>query len=212
MDRLQDFAGEADRNDAIADDATVETAYVVGTDERRMHVRAYNYWVSLLDGRSYPSAEDLTLDNRADFGPHSVLLDFTSSCENPAIAWLGDKLRTECDLPVSVHSVAEVPARSLLSRLTDHHLQIIANRAPIGFEAEFVSARGTNAMYRGILLPFSSDGETIDFIYGVINWKEVASDAHISALTRELEASATAQPADPRTQVASLVARPTLPA
>jgi hypothetical protein len=25
--------------------------------------------------------------------------------------------------------------------------------------------------YRGILMPFSSDGDTIDFIYGVINWK-----------------------------------------
>jgi hypothetical protein len=32
-------------------------------------------------------------------------------------------------------------------------------------------------MYRGILLPFSTDDETIDFIYGVINWKEVAADA-----------------------------------
>src|SRR3546814_18456714 len=29
-------------------------------------------------------------------------------------------------------------------------------------------------MYRGILLPFSSDDDTIDFIMGVINWKEAA--------------------------------------
>jgi hypothetical protein len=35
-----------------------------------------------------------------------------------------------------------VPSRSLLSRLTDHYLQIIANSAPIGFEAEFVGQRG----------------------------------------------------------------------
>ncbi len=26
----------------------------IGIDERRMHVRAYNYWVSLLDGRPFP--------------------------------------------------------------------------------------------------------------------------------------------------------------
>jgi hypothetical protein len=43
-----------------------------------------------------------------------------------------------------------VPSRSLLSRLTDHYLQIIANRAPIGSKAEFVSQRGVNTMYRGI--------------------------------------------------------------
>ena len=68
-----------------------------------------------------------------------------------------------------------MPGRSLLSRLTDHYLQIIANRAPIGFEAEFESDRGVTIMYRGILLPFSSDDDTIDFIMGVINWKEAVS-------------------------------------
>ena len=31
----------------------------IGSDERRMHVRAYNYWVSLLNGRDFPSVEDL---------------------------------------------------------------------------------------------------------------------------------------------------------
>jgi hypothetical protein len=50
-------------------------------------------------------------------------------------------------------------------------MQIIANRAPVGFEAEFVNHRGEPICYRGILMPFSSDGDTIDFIYGVINWK-----------------------------------------
>ncbi|WP_201362803.1 hypothetical protein, partial [Escherichia coli] len=64
--------------------------------------------------------------------------------------------------------------------LTDHYLQIIANRAPIGFEAEFVSTRGFNTMYRGILMPFSSDEDSIDFIYGVINWKELV-DAETQA-------------------------------
>jgi hypothetical protein len=189
MDRLQDFAretgGEIDAGSTEAD-AAIDAPVVIGTDERRMHVRAYNYWVSLLDGRSYPSVEDIELDNGSDFGPHSVLLDFTHAGEEPAITWLGAKLRDECGLSDSVASVSEVPSRSLLSRLTDHHLQIIANRAPIGFEAEFQNARGNNTMYRGILLPFSSDNDTIDFIYGVINWKEVATVAETAALEREL--------------------------
>ena len=70
-----------------------------------------------------------------------------------------------------------MPGRSLLSRLTDHYMQIIANRAPVGFEAEFVNQRGRNICYRGILMPFSSDGDTIDFIYGVINWKDLGEAA-----------------------------------
>ena len=104
--------------------------------------------------------------------PHAVLLDFTTGIENPGISFLGEKLREESEIGEDVHYINQIPGRSLLSRLTDHYLQIIANRAPIGFEAEFVNDRGVTIMYRGILLPFSSDDDTIDFIMGVINWKE----------------------------------------
>lgn len=154
------------------DDGAIESPTSVGVDERRMQVRAYNYWASLLADRAYPSVEDLDLDNAGDFGPYSVLLDFTAGVDNPGLSFLGDKLRAESQIDEDVQYIREVPGRSLLSRLTDHYLQIIANRAPIGFEAEFVNDRGTTIMYRGILLPFSSDDDTIDFIMGVINWKE----------------------------------------
>ncbi len=207
MDRLQDFAretdGEVSADTAIDAEAErgIETPVVIGTDERRMQVRAYNYWVSMLQGRAYPSVEDIELSNTGDFGPFSVLLDFTHAGEEPTIAWIGSALRTECGLSEAVTNVAEVPPRSLLSRLTDHHLQIIANRAPIGFEAEFENARGNATLYRGILLPFSSDNDTIDFIYGVINWKEVANDAVLNALEREMRESAAQLPARPMVPV-----------
>ncbi|HET6525249.1 hypothetical protein [Sphingopyxis sp.] len=155
------------------EDGAIDAPASVGVDERRMQVRAYNYWASLLADRAYPSVEDLDLEG-ADFGPHSVLLDFTAGVENPGIAFIGDTLRAESQIDEDVHYISQIPGRSLLSRLTDHYLQIIANRAPIGFEAEFESDRGVTIMYRGILLPFSSDDDTIDFIMGVINWKEAA--------------------------------------
>ena len=164
-------------------------APAIGTDERRMHVRAYNHWVSLLRGRAYPSIEDLQPESISDFGPHSVLLDFTEGLDDPRIAFLGRALREETALDHSIERISEVPGRSLLSRLTDHYLQIIANRAPIGFEAEFVGTRGHNTMYRGILMPFSSNGEAIDFIYGVINWKELVDAATQARLTAEVDAA-----------------------
>ncbi len=171
---------------ADAYDASPEAPPAIGTDERRMHVRAYNYWVSLLRGRAYPSIEDLEPADLADFGPHSVLLDFTGGIENPGIAYLGGALRRECALDAGVDCIADVPSRSLLSRLTDHYLQIIANHAPIGFEAEFTGLRGYNTMYRGILMPFSSDDDTIDFIYGVINWKEMVTPEEQAQLDRDM--------------------------
>jgi hypothetical protein len=153
----------------------------IGTDERRMHVRAYNYWASLLEGRDYPSIEDLEPGDLLDFAPNSVLLDFTSGGDEPATPYIGAAIRAECDLPDEVPSIGQVPSRSLLSRLTDHYMQIIANRAPVGFEAEFENQRDETICYRGILMPFSSDGDTIDFIYGVINWKKLDEPSQASA-------------------------------
>jgi hypothetical protein len=158
----------------------------IGTDERRMHVRAYNYWASLLGGREFPSIEDLDPANITDFAAHSVLLDFTAGRDNPAMPYVGAAVRRECDIDDNIAHIDQVPSRSLLSRLTDHYMQIIANRAPIGFEAEFVNQRGHAICYRGIMMPFSSDGDTIDFIYGVINWKDVG-DAAQAATTIEAE-------------------------
>lgn len=169
------------------DDGAIDAPPVVGVDERRMQVRAYNYWASLLADRAYPSVENLDLDHAGDFGPHAVLLDFTAGVENPGIAFLGDRLRSESQIDEDVHYINQISGRSLLSRLTDHYLQIIANRAPIGFEAEFVNDRGATIMYRGILLPFSSDDDTIDFIMGVINWKEAAPAGESDALQLSVE-------------------------
>ncbi len=183
--------------DVEADEAVSDRPLEIGTDERRMHVRAYNHWVSLLHGRAYPSIEDLDPGNIADFGPHSVLLDFSAGVEDPQIRYLGRALREECGVEPTITHVAQVPSRSLLSRLTDHYLQIIANRAPIGFEAEFVSQRGHNTMYRGILMPFSSDEDTIDFIYGVINWKELVDAETQARLNAEIEESRRAVPLHP---------------
>jgi hypothetical protein len=195
MDNLRAFEENAGLNVEEEEEIRMEAPPEIGFDERRMHVRAYNYWVSLLGGRIYPSIGDLEPADLDDFGPHSVLLDFTRGSENPSIAYVGKLLREQCDLTADIDAISQVPHRSLLSRLTDHYLQIIANRAPIGFEAEFVSMKGYNTMYRGILMPFSSDGETIDFIYGVINWKELADSNTMTQINEQVDRALAASPA-----------------
>ena len=171
MDSFREHPSDFDLPSAIEAPAADDVAAAIGSDERRMHVRAYNYWASLLNGRDFPSIEDLEPADVKDFADHSILLDFTCGGENPAIPYIGADIRDECGLNDDARTIADVPSRSLLSRLTDHYMQIIANRAPVGFEAEFDNQRSETICYRGILMPFSSDGETIDFIYGVINWK-----------------------------------------
>ena len=189
MDTMRAIDADSDQSGQTGVEPRMDPPPAIGSDERRMHVRAYNYWVSLLAGRAYPAIQDLDPAGIEDFGPHSVLLDFSRDAENPAIAFLGAGLREEGEHGADIGSIADVPGGSLLSRLTDHYLEIIANRAPIGFEAEFVNRRGANTLYRGILMPFSSGGPEIDFVYGVINWKEVVTPEQAKALTEEVKHS-----------------------
>ena len=171
MESFRDHPSEFDEP-VLVDSAPAQVvADAIGSDERRMHVRAYNYWCSLLDGRDFPSIQDLQATEIEDFSAHSVLLNFEGALNNPATPFVGEAIRAEIGVD-KIKRISDVPGRSLLSRLTDHHFQIIATRAPVGFEAEFVNERGHEICYRGILMPFSSDGQDIDFVYGVINWKD----------------------------------------
>nr|WP_317893878.1 hypothetical protein [uncultured Sphingomonas sp.] len=178
-----------------------EPQRVIGGDERRMHVRAYNHWISLLKGRTYPTIDELDLAAAGDFGPHGVLLDFSHDDAEPRIRFIGHAVREECGVTSGIFRIADVPQGSLLARLTEQYPQILASRAPIGFEAEFVSQRGHPTLYRGILMPFSSDQRRINFIYGVINWKEVA-DARIQAQLAAEMADARSTDAPPPAPVA----------
>jgi hypothetical protein len=210
MDGYQEFPSDFEPSPAVEAPAQSDVAAAIGTDERRMHVRAYNYWVSLLEGRDFPSIEDLEPADVTGFAAHSVLLDYTCGPDNPAIPYIGTAIRDECGIGDDVRTIADVPGRSLLSRLTDHNMQIIANRAPIGFEAEFANPRGESICYRGILMPFSSDGDTIDFIYGVINWKTVGSAADGVEELLEMADAVAAEP-EPAIIPETAEAQPLLP-
>lgn len=159
----------------------------IGRAERRLQVRAYSLWTGMLGERQFPPFAALDLAKLADLAPHGVLLDFSKGTDDPEIAHIGDALAQECGPPGPVARLSDVPAGSLLSRITDHYREILAQQAPVGFEAEFVNWRGATILYRGILLPFSSDDATIDHVFGVISWKELADTQTIDELQLEIE-------------------------
>src|SRR6478672_13766043 len=109
MDSYRDHPSDFGEPQSEPTSAPSEVA--IGTDERRMHVRAYNYWVALLDGRDFPSIEDLEPADVTDFAPNSVLLDFTCGRDNPAVPYVGATIRDECGLNDDMRTIADVPAR-----------------------------------------------------------------------------------------------------
>ena len=172
--------------------------------ERRLHVRAFDYWQSLRKGRPCPSIHELEPDKIAAFGTNSVLLDFSRSAANPGVTFIGRALREECGVLYGIRSVADVPERSLLSRLTEACGQILERKSPLKLEDSFLNHKDETISFRGILMPLSSDGQTIDFVYGVINWKaetgaveEAPAEAPASVAAEAAEIVASVEPPAP---------------
>lgn len=197
MDRLggnfDSFDGEGEYDDHIEDIGPDHGAHSnpppspVGQDERRMQVRAYNHWSELLGGQNLPHIEDLEPEFLGDFGPYSVLLDFSTGSTTPTVQFIGSELRGECRMHDLVEELGDIPRDSLLARIADNYLQVTTAQAPVPFEDECTNARGQKVAYRGILLPYSSDHDTIDFVYAVVNWKEVADSRTADELLAEID-------------------------
>ena len=143
--------------------------------ERRMHARAYDYWVSLLDGRRMPNVRDMDQRRMTSFADRSVLVDLPEAGGPPVIAYLGGDLRAESEIVAAHPTIADVPQGTLLAELLRRFSDIIAYEAPVGFEAEFAGREDTRLLHRGILLPFADDSGRLAAVYGVMSWKQVAA-------------------------------------
>jgi hypothetical protein len=181
-----DTAFLADHLPDDGDGLTCAAAFA-GHGERRMQVRAYNYWVSLLADTSLPRIDLLDPATLPGFAANAVLLHVPDRAAEPAIAWLGAALAAECGVAAATLThLHDAPAGSLLERVDDHYRAIIDSGAPAGFEAEFVGLRGATMLYRGILLPFTATGTHPTHVLAVINWKELAGEQLEAQIAREM--------------------------
>jgi hypothetical protein len=143
--------------------------------ERRMHARAYDYWVSLLNGRRMPRVRDMDQRRMTSFSARSVLVDLPEQGGAPLIAYLGDDLRTESEILAANPTIDDVRSGTLLAELLRRFSDIVAYEAPVGFEAEFAGRDDMHLLHRGILLPFADDDGRLSAVYGVMSWKQVAA-------------------------------------
>jgi hypothetical protein len=138
--------------------------------DRRLIMRAVDRWEAVRGGHAYPRMADFGIETMPDMAAQSFVIDVNmKNVHMSQLRFVGDMLQQDCSRDLIGKPVTGVPRGSLVSRLTDHYMQILANRAPMSFEAEYNDADGRVTKYRGIMLPLSDTGGDIDHILGVIN-------------------------------------------
>lgn len=138
--------------------------------EQRITFQLYNYWFGLADDYGIPPLKSLTPADIAAYKNNMVLIDLRDTDNEPTLQVIGQLLKQDLDEDLSLKGISDIPRRTLLSRITDHYMEVLGNQSPISFDAEFRNKAREKILYRGILLPFSDDGTNINFILGAIRW------------------------------------------
>ncbi len=154
-------------DDSTAAEALLSAFEDIAAAERRKHATVFNYWLSIRGDRHFPPIRDLDPLEISDAGPTSVLLELIGGGEDADIRHLGQAIKAG----IKVERISEAPKPSLLACIAKQLPLISNSRQALAFEDEF-SADGASTRCWVTLLPFSSTGTYVDYVYGLVTLGE----------------------------------------
>ena len=150
--------------------------------ERAKHANILDYWLSIRGDKDFPPLHDLDPLEISDAGPCSILLELISGGQDAEIRHLGDGLGEFC----SSTRIIDAPNPSILHSIA-RKLPIVAiSRDILAYEDDFSGVAGRTRCWV-TLLPLSSCGSWVDYVY-----------AFVSVETANSKAAEAATPADPQ--------------
>jgi hypothetical protein len=153
-------------------EALLSSLQSIDPTERRKHASIFNYWLSIRGDRQFPPIRDLDPLEISDAGPWSVLLELIGNGENAVIRHLGQDIK----LGIDAETIARVPSPSLLACIHAQLPTIASSMQALAFEDSFEARGGTTRCWV-TLLPFSSSGTSIDYVYGFVSLQPGESEA-----------------------------------
>lgn len=131
--------------------------------ERRLHLRAFDYWHALHEGRPLPLFGDLTPEGLLPFKRNCLLIEFRD--EGAIVRFCGEELGPLLGGVLESGSLLASAKIQSFSGALEARLRSLEGRAEAA-EFEFVD---DPIECRGILLPFSARGHSAEFMMVVVN-------------------------------------------
>jgi hypothetical protein len=141
--------------------------------DKRLANRFLKLWVGLRGNKGFPLISDLNFDDMGEFMPYTFNLDLSAGADDPKFRYIGRQLVRDCGGDITNQGVSQLLPQSLLARAVQQRDEVVSEGKPCMIADEFVNAEGNKVLYRAVMMPFSSTGDTIDFIIGAINSKTV---------------------------------------
>lgn len=162
---------------------------------RLRHAAVLEYWYSIRGEREFPPLHDLDPLAISDAGPSSALLELIGGGEDAEIRHLGETLKTD----VTVERIIDAPRPSILASIAKKLSIVAISRNFLAFEDEYAAANGTTRCWI-TLLPLSSAGAWVDYVYAFATFETVAAEAEsepVVADAEPIEEPADEEPSEP---------------
>jgi hypothetical protein len=154
----------------------------IDASERRKHATVLNYWLSIRGDRELPPLHDLDPLEISDAAPSSVLLELIGGGEDAEIRHLGELLKAEGE----AERIIDAPRPSLLASIANKLSIVAISRNFLSFEDEFSTDEGTTRCWV-TLLPLSSAGAWVDYVYGFVSFDAVSDETPEAVETTAVE-------------------------
>jgi hypothetical protein len=145
-------------------EALLSSLKTIAAAERRKHASVFNYWLSIRGDRQFPPIRDLDPLEISDAGPWSVLLEMIGGGDDAVVRHLGQEIKADTE----VEKISEASNPSLLSCIHGKLPIVAACRQAFAFEEAYETDDGTRRCWV-TLLPFSSTGTWVDYVYGFVS-------------------------------------------
>ena len=137
--------------------------------ERRLHLRAFDYWHALNADTDFPLFAALTPEGLSPFKDNCLLLAFTE--EGSSVRFCGERVTTVLGGAVEKGALLEAIADNEFAAALAARFETLEGRTQAA-EFEFVEHPIES---RGIMLPFSARGEGAQFVMVVVNHRKRTS-------------------------------------
>ncbi len=137
--------------------------------EERITSRLFSIWNEMRKDQPVPLREEFELDLFPELREHFFVIELADNA--PVFRYLGGALRDGMARELVDRPIADAPAGSMIGWVSENFNEVARKRRPVSYEFNFIDKQNCETKARSIMVPFSTDGSSIDTVMGVISFK-----------------------------------------
>lgn len=139
--------------------------------ERRITFRLLSYWNRIRADREMPSLGDLNVEEIGEIWHFSFVIDLRKGLNEARFHFFGPELVNIFETNHTDSFCRDALEQDTkLENTIGFYPKVVERRTPVSESSEFF-LENKEVRYRSLIVPFSSDGATIDYLMGTTNYK-----------------------------------------